>query len=59
MSTLYAAVKDFLRRTDGPTTVEYGVMLALIVVVCISTISTLGLQTKQVCDTICTYVWGT
>jgi pilus assembly protein Flp/PilA len=58
MSTFLAAVKQFLRSTDGPTAVEYGVMLALIIVVCISTISTLGLQTKQVCDTICAVVWG-
>ena len=32
----------FLRREDGPTAVEYAVMLALIVVVCIAAISTLG-----------------
>jgi pilus assembly protein Flp/PilA len=33
---------NFLRTEDGPTAVEYAVMLALIVVVCISAISTLG-----------------
>jgi pilus assembly protein Flp/PilA len=32
----------FLREEDGPTAVEYAVMLALIVVVCISAITTLG-----------------
>ncbi len=32
----------FLRDEDGPTAVEYAVMLALIVVVCIAAISTLG-----------------
>jgi len=32
----------FLRSEDGPTAVEYAVMLALIVVVCIAAISTLG-----------------
>lgn len=36
------AVVNFLRREDGPTAVEYAVMLALIVVVCISAITTLG-----------------
>ena len=33
---------EFLRREDGPTAVEYAVMLALIVVVCIAAITTLG-----------------
>jgi pilus assembly protein Flp/PilA len=32
----------FLRDEDGPTAVEYAVMLALIIVVCIVAISTLG-----------------
>jgi pilus assembly protein Flp/PilA len=32
----------FLRSEDGPTAVEYAVMLALIVVACVSTITTLG-----------------
>jgi pilus assembly protein Flp/PilA len=36
----YAA--DFLRNEDGPTAVEYAVMLALIIVVCIAAITTLG-----------------
>lgn len=33
---------DFLKRDDGPTAVEYAVMLALIIVVCIAAIGTLG-----------------
>jgi len=33
---------DFLRSEDGPTAVEYAVMLSLIMVVCISAVSTLG-----------------
>ena len=33
---------DFLKAEDGPTAVEYAVMLALIIVVCISAITTLG-----------------
>ena len=35
-------VVTFLKREDGPTAVEYAVMLALIVVVCITAITTLG-----------------
>ena len=33
---------NFLKNDDGPTAVEYAVMLALIVVVCIAAITTLG-----------------
>jgi len=33
---------DFVKREDGPTAVEYAVMLALIIVVCITAITTLG-----------------
>ena len=33
---------EFLKHEDGPTAVEYAVMLALIIVVCISAITLLG-----------------
>ena len=33
---------EFLKREDGPTAVEYAVMLALIIVVCIIAITALG-----------------
>jgi pilus assembly protein Flp/PilA len=33
---------NFLKAEDGPTAVEYAVMLALIIVVCIGAITTLG-----------------
>ena len=36
------AVVAFLKKEDGPTAVEYAVMLALIIVVCIAAITTLG-----------------
>jgi pilus assembly protein Flp/PilA len=35
-------IVDFLRQEDGPTAVEYAVMLALIIVVCIAAITALG-----------------
>ena len=38
---------DFLKREDGPTAVEYAVMLALIIVVCIAAISALGSNAEQ------------
>jgi pilus assembly protein Flp/PilA len=33
---------SFLKAEDGPTAVEYAVMLALIIVVCVAAITTLG-----------------
>lgn len=35
-------VKRFLKSEDGPTATEYAVMLALIIVACIATVTTLG-----------------
>jgi len=35
-------VGTFVQQEDGPTAVEYAVMLALIIVVCIAAITTLG-----------------
>ncbi len=35
----------FLREDDGPTAVEYAVMLAMIIVVCLTAITSVGQQT--------------
>ena len=40
-------VVEFLKREDGPTAVEYAVMLALIIVVCITAITTLGTNANK------------
>ena len=42
MRRLSEHVVAFLKGEDGPTAVEYAVMLALIIVVCIGTVTTLG-----------------
>ena len=41
-------VVDFLKREDGPTAVEYAVMLALIIVVCIGAVTAIGGNANQV-----------
>jgi pilus assembly protein Flp/PilA len=41
------SVVDFLQREDGPTAVEYAVMLALIIVVCITAITALGTNANK------------
>ncbi|HEX4592424.1 MAG TPA: Flp family type IVb pilin [Gemmataceae bacterium] len=40
-------VVKFVKAEDGPTAVEYAVMLALIIVVCIGAITTLGGGAQQ------------
>jgi pilus assembly protein Flp/PilA len=42
MSLWLERAKRFVKAEDGPTAVEYAVMLALIIVVCIAAITTLG-----------------
>jgi pilus assembly protein Flp/PilA len=37
-------LRRFLRREDGPTTVEYAVLLAGIIAVCISAVTAVGGQ---------------
>ena len=40
-------LQRFLKSEDGPTTVEYAVMLALILVVCLASINHLGRHTVE------------
>ncbi len=47
MSRLIRKVTEFLKKEDGPTAVEYAVMLALIIVVCLVAITTLGSQAND------------
>ena len=47
LSKLTRPVVHFLKAEDGPTAVEYAVMLALIIVVCIAAISALGSNTSN------------
>ena len=47
MKRLIQKVSRFLKKEDGPTAVEYAVMLALIIVVCLVAITTLGSQANN------------
>ena len=47
LSRIQNFVGDFLKREDGPTAVEYAVMLALIIVVCITAITALGTNANK------------
>ncbi len=43
---MFKQIRDCLRSEEGPTAVEYAVMLALIVIVCLSAIKTVGTNAK-------------
>jgi pilus assembly protein Flp/PilA len=47
MPLLAKKLVAFLKEEDGPTAVEYAVMLALIIVVCIAAITTLGSNANE------------
>ncbi len=42
MKKFVSKVQNFLKSEDGPTAVEYAIMLALIVIVCLTAISAIG-----------------
>jgi pilus assembly protein Flp/PilA len=51
-------VGGFCKREDGPTAVEYAVMLALIVVVCLAAVAVLGVDTSAIFGTASTEAGG-
>ena len=58
MKNLALKVQRFLVSEDGPTAVEYAVMLALIVIVCLTAINAIGTNAnttfQNVADSIAT-----
>ena len=42
MKSLWTKLATFVKDESGPTAVEYAVMLALIIVVCITAVTALG-----------------
>jgi pilus assembly protein Flp/PilA len=59
MTSLKNFVVDFLSREDGPTAVEYAVMLALIIVVCITAITALGSNANKTFTGVSNVIGGT
>jgi pilus assembly protein Flp/PilA len=56
MRTITKSVVEFLKNEDGPTAVEYAVMLALIIVVCIAAVTTLGSNANATFSTVASQV---
>jgi pilus assembly protein Flp/PilA len=52
MARILPSISRFLVSEDGPTAVEYAVMLALILVACISIVTTLGKSISSTFSTV-------
>ena len=59
MKKLTKFAVDFLNNEDGPTAVEYAVMLALIIVVCITAITALGTNANKTFTSVSNTIAGT
>jgi pilus assembly protein Flp/PilA len=59
MVRLYRQLVEFMKDEDGPTAVEYAVLLALIIVVCIIAITNLGTAVNNTFSNVGTRVGGT
>ena len=59
MNRIARKLVAFLKKEDGPTAVEYAVMLALIIVVCIGAITTLGTNANAKFTSVGTTLGGT
>jgi pilus assembly protein Flp/PilA len=58
MKLLATSVKRFLVSEDGPTAVEYAVMLALIIVVCLTAIQAIGTNAASTFTSVSSQVGG-
>jgi pilus assembly protein Flp/PilA len=59
MRKFQESIVNFIKREDGPTAVEYAVMLALIIVVCITAITALGTNANKTFTTVGTAIGST
>lgn len=59
MKSLANSVRRFLVSEDGPTAVEYAVMLALIVIVCLTAIGTIGTEARTTFNEVANQLGGT
>jgi pilus assembly protein Flp/PilA len=58
MKAILNRAKSFLRSEDGPTATEYAVMLALIIIVCLAVITSLGTTVSGIFSTADTALSG-
>jgi pilus assembly protein Flp/PilA len=59
MSKITKKLVSFLKKEDGPTAVEYAVMLALIIVVCIVAVRLIGTNASSIFNSVGTTLSST
>jgi pilus assembly protein Flp/PilA len=52
LARLFHDVRHFLESDEGPTAVEYAIMMALIIVVCVVSLTTLGSNSNKTYSTV-------
>jgi pilus assembly protein Flp/PilA len=52
LAKLIASVKKFVNGEEGATMVEYGLMLALIAVICLTAVTTVGTGAKSMFNSV-------
>jgi pilus assembly protein Flp/PilA len=58
MKSLALRLRRFLVAEDGPTAVEYAVMLTLIIIVCLGAISAIGINASSAFQTVGNSIHG-
>ncbi len=59
MKNFASKVKRFLKSEDGPTAVEYAVMLSLIIVICLSAVRSVGTNASSTFTSVAGQISGT
>ena len=59
LARIASKAAEFLQKEDGPTAVEYAVMLALIIVVCIAAVTLIGQNASMTFSSVGSVVGGT
>ena len=58
MNMLASKIRRFLVSEDGPTAVEYAVMLALIIVVCLAAVQSIGTNASKTFSSVSAQLGG-
>ncbi len=58
MKTILSKIERFIRSEDGPTAVEYAVMLSLIIVICLASVRNIGTRASSTFSAVATQISG-
>ncbi len=58
MSKLLRNIRQFLKAEDGPTAVEYAVMLSLIIVICLGAVKSIGTRSNSAFSAVASQIAG-